>query len=240
MSTPELVVALRLVEHWPRIFPGVETLARWTAQSVRCVRNALRSLEEAGFIRTTHNPGRASSYEFLDEHGHGIRVPSLGPVKGAPRHVVPDTPAPDAAPPARGAGPTPARGAAEADPDLKQESKNEMEAFGARPLPKYEFDKSWRPKKEHREFGLSQGLTDQDILDRAEHCRRKRYEKPIKTEDDQFHRELIWLRNDKQSETFKNQQRKATYANRPDENPGRDRRAGDRPPEPLFGRSRAG
>lgn len=112
----ELLVALRLVEHWPRIFPGESTLVRWTRLSESSVRRALRRLEQEGIIRTLRNPGRGNGYEFLDNEGIPIKVGRLG------QTPVPQTAAPvrETAPPVPQTGPTPVPQTAEADPDLKQ------------------------------------------------------------------------------------------------------------------------
>lgn len=112
----ELLVALRLVEHWPRVFPGEATLVRWTRLSESTVRRALRKLEQARVIRTIRTPGRGNEYEFLDSEGAPIKVRSLGPTP------VPQTAAPvrETAPPVPQTGPPPVPQTAEADPDLKQ------------------------------------------------------------------------------------------------------------------------
>lgn len=109
ISQPALVVALRLVEHWPRIMPSVAGLAQFTKMSERNVRYALKELEERGVIAIQHVSGRRSVYQFI-----GVSIPHLGtPADSAPLHHVHPTPA-DSAPP------TPAPRAPEADKILKQ------------------------------------------------------------------------------------------------------------------------
>lgn len=232
LTTPELVVLLRLVEHWPRVFPGQIALARWTAQSERTVRDALSSLESKRILRIVRNPGRGNVYQFIDQDGNPMTTRGLGPTPagaaGPPRQELPVTPA-------GAAGPTPAGAAAEADPDLKQTTKQTMEAGtpGARPVPKFEFDPKWKPKEEHRRWGKEHGLTEAEMLERAEECRLKLYEHAFKTEDKQFSRELIWLVRDKETRKFK-ESRKANPHGL-NENPGRGRQPGDSH-ESVFGR----
>ncbi len=257
LSTPQLVVALRLVEHWPRIFPGEKTLARWTRLSERAVRDALHALEAGRLIQITRTPGRPNAYAFLDPQGGEIRVPSLGPTPAGaaapPRQELPH-------PPAGAAAPTPAGAAAEADPDLKQSSKQEEKAgsarelmphekaelrkaleppTGARPVGLYQFREAWKPPVRLRQLGLRElGLTDAEMVDRLKHCRLKLYERPFPSEEAQFERELRWLAEDKKTKAFR-EQRKANPHGL-DENPGARRRPGDTPPTPVFGRRGAG
>lgn len=223
-TSPQLLVALRLVEHFPNIFPGEQKLARWTRLGERTVRQALSELEAARVLRITRNPGRVNQYEFLDRSGNPIQsgVPDIGPTPagaaGPPRQELPGTPA-------GAAGPTPAGAAAEADPDLKQDPKREVEAGrarplmphelserrkaaeattpGARPVIRYEFREGWKPKRSHRELGISLGLTDEDIGARLHDCRNKVYEKGFTSEDKQFNRELAWAARDKETAAFK-------------------------------------
>lgn len=173
----ELLVALRLVEHWPRIFPGVESLVSWTRLSERTVRRSLRALERAGVIRTLHTPGRGNQYQFLDASGAPIRVLDLGGGVAKPRPQGPPTPRsqwPDppvtvTAPPVTVAGPTPVTVAAEADPDPKQEiqagnpKRESARARGAHTLPE-----TWEPTAEHATMARSLGL---DLSDQYERMR---------------------------------------------------------------------
>jgi hypothetical protein len=81
VTPTQRLIALRLVEHWPRIFPSVRTLCWWTGYSDRAVQKALRALELAGIIRTTRRFGKSSTYEFP-----GVSIPRLGHGAGlAPR-----------------------------------------------------------------------------------------------------------------------------------------------------------
>lgn len=97
------LVALRLVEHWPRVFPSVTSLAQWTGLSERSVRNALGELEGKRVISIDRRQGQSSVYSFV-----GVSIPDLGMVDdtpapdagvNGPRHHVQDTPAPRAGPP---------------------------------------------------------------------------------------------------------------------------------------------
>lgn len=92
---------------------------------------------------------------------------------------------------------------------------------GTVPAVRYAFREEWDPSHEHRARGLELGLTDEQILERAEHCRRKAYPAGIRSEDDQFFRELMWLRNDLEKTRFK----ESASARRRFENPGSDRTA---------------
>jgi len=229
-TSPQLLVALRLVEHFPNIFPGEQKLARWTRLGLSTVRQAIAELEAARILRVTRNPGRVNQYEFLDRAGNPITqgVPDIGPTPpgagGAPRQELDHTPP--------GAGsPTPPGAGSEADPDLKQDPKQEVEAGrasapeharalmphelaerrkaaeattpGARPVIRYEFREGWKPKRSHRELGISLGLTDHDIGARLHDCRNKVYEKGFTSEDKQFNRELAWAARDKETAAFK-------------------------------------
>lgn len=106
-------------------------------------------------------------------------------------------------------------------------SKRELgEATGAQPVGRFEFRKDWLPKPMHRERGRELGLTEDEMLDRAEDCRRKLYTHPIRSEDDQFFRELTWAARDKETRNARG---------RVNEHPGADRRR-----EPVFGGHGAG
>ncbi len=109
-------------------------------------------------------------------------------------------------------------------PGLLGPSKRELarsEPPGTTPGLRYAFSTEWDPSLEHRQRGLELGLTDEQILERAEHCRRKAYPAGIRSEDDQFFRELMWLRNDLEKQRF----RESASARRRFENPGSDRTA---------------
>ena len=85
------------------------------------------------------------------------------------------------------------------------------------------YDPDWEPSIEHRARGHEYGLSDEQILEREEHCRRKPHPHGFTTEDDDFFRQLLWLRNDVQTQKGKelaNRERHRT------ENPGSYRAAG--------------
>jgi helix-turn-helix protein len=74
------LIALRLVEHWPRIFPSLRSLCEFTGLKERAVRKAIRELERVGVIVTTPRPGSTSTYAFP-----GVSIPALGGVsRGGP------------------------------------------------------------------------------------------------------------------------------------------------------------
>jgi len=95
----------------------------------------------------------------------------------------------------------------------------EVTALGTRPAPKFDFAPGWEPSEDHRARGHELGLTDEEILAEAEDCARKTYERPIKSEDDQFYRELGWLAADKK----KNKHKLSNHERRQFENPGGER-----------------
>jgi hypothetical protein len=85
---------------------------------------------------------------------------------------------------------------------------------------RYTFDQNWKPHEEHRARGMELGLTDREIIARAEDCRLKPIKQGFFNEDDHFYRELAWAKRDKEIERAK----KEAYANRKDyELPGHDR-----------------
>jgi hypothetical protein len=98
------LVALRLVEHWPRIFPSLRTIGTYTGLAERTVRDALRELEKKHVIVTTRHEGKSSTYNFV-----GVSIPAFGgaprqePPEGepesGPRQNPPDPPAESAGPP---------------------------------------------------------------------------------------------------------------------------------------------
>lgn len=155
ISQPALVVALRLVEHWPRIMPSVAGLAQFTKMSERNVRYALKELEERGIIAIQHVSGRRSVYQFV-----GVSIPHLGtPADSAPLHHVQPTPA-DSAPP------TPAPRAPEADKILKQTREAGPRRRGAL---SHLVPESWQPNHNHRAmaegFGWSHVRFDAEVQD---------------------------------------------------------------------------
>jgi DNA-binding transcriptional MocR family regulator len=70
-------------------WPSIRTIVADTKFCERAVRNALRQLEQQHLLSVHQIAGRSSRYVLN--------------VTVQPRHEMPDTPAPDAAPPARGA-----------------------------------------------------------------------------------------------------------------------------------------
>lgn len=107
----------------------------------------------------------------------------------------------------------------------KRELQREAEAarLGATPAFKHKFDPNWEPHDEHRARGHELGLSDAQILEEAEDCRRKTYTQPFTSEDDHFFRELKWLANDLEKNRFKELTR---HDRERFEHPGRDRSAG--------------
>lgn len=263
LSAPQTLVALRLVEHWPDIYPGEKTLARWTQLGESTVRRALGELQAMKVIRIIRNPGRGNIYEFLDTEGNPIRrtVPNIGPwpvPQSDPARSERPPRSERAVTPSGASGVTPLGASAEADPDLKQDPKQEREAGarellphekaekrkaleppdGSRPAPLYRFRDGWKPKQSHRALGLELGLTEPEMLAELADCRDKVYERPIQSEDAQFRRELRWLAADKQTKKFR-EQRKANPHGL-DENPGSRRRIGEDSARSVFGGRRAG
>lgn len=257
LKSPQLLVALRLVEHWPNIYPGIATIARWTQLGESTVRRVLQELEALRVLRIEPDPGRVNRYHFLDRNGQVIPygVPDIGPTplgaSAPPRSERADTPLGASAP-------TPLGASAEADPDLKQETKQEGEAgarallpheksearkaleppTGARPAGLFQFREGWKPPLRLRQLGLQElGLTEAEMLAELADCRLKLYERPFRSEEAQFERELRWLAEDKKTKAFR-EQRKANPHGR-DENPGARRSANDVAPAPIFGRVRS-
>lgn len=138
LSSSAKIVALRLVEHWPRIMPSVASIAEFTGLSVRAAQYALRELEERDVVRTSKRKGARSTYEFV-----GVSIPDLGtPAESAPPplHQVHHTPA-------ESAPPTPAESAPEAD-----NSKADKKAGARKRGPLSHFVPSeWSPKQTHRD-----------------------------------------------------------------------------------------
>lgn len=106
------------------------------------------------------------------------------------------------------------------------------------PAPRFKFRSDWRPHKDDTARGREYGLTDDEMRDRAEHCRLKLYDKPFSSEDEQWRRELLFMKKDKETQRFR-EQRKANPHGL-DEHPGRKRKPDEPRPDPVFGRPRAG
>jgi hypothetical protein len=123
-------------------------------------------------------------------------------------------------------------------PELPQPRSPPSEPGDGSPSPRIKFRADWKPTRDAREYGRQLGLTDDEMRDRAEHCRLKLYTHAFSTEDEQFRRELLWLRNDKETQRLR-EQRKAN-PNGLDENPGTHRRSDDPHSKPFFGRTSTG
>ncbi len=104
----------------------------------------------------------------------------------------------------------------------RRERQREAEAarLGTTPALKHKFDPDWEPHEQHRIRGHENGFTDEEILEKAEDCRRKTYKHPFDNDDDQFFRELGWMKKDRETKRFQEQER---HGRERFENPGRDR-----------------
>jgi hypothetical protein len=122
-------------------------------------------------------------------------------------------------------------------PELQQ-AKPRGRTPGARGVPVFEFPPDWKPTKAHQQLGRELGLTDEDILQRAFHCKNKTYEHPFTDPDRQFNRELAWAKTEKETATHKKElhERRATRS----ETPGATRSPNDKRPPPVFGGKRSG
>lgn len=109
-------------------------------------------------------------------------------------------------------------------PPSKREQAREAAAAqlttGGAAVLRYRFDPDWDPSPAHRAQGREYGLTDKEILERAEDCRRKPIKHGFLSEDEHFFRELGWMKNDREKRVFKTQSERDAF-----ENPGRERRA---------------
>ena len=96
-----------------------------------------------------------------------------------------------------------------------------LETPGTQPALRYQFPPDWIPRKRHRARGIELGLTEDEILERAEDCRLKPIKQGYVDEDKHFMRELTWAARDKETRKAKEQ----AYANRKDfETPGHNRK----------------
>ncbi len=132
-----------------------------------------------------------------------------------------------------GSSPDPDSDAREAEgPPLKQAAPRGLTP-GARPVLLFKFPKGWKPTKDHKTLGHSLGLTDEQMLERAFHCRNKTYEHGFSDPDDQFNRELAWLRTEVETANHKKaiHERRANHS----ETPGNTRSSSDKRPAPVFG-----
>lgn len=158
------VVAVRLVEHWPRIMPSIAGLAEAVGFSERAVRYALEELESLKVIRVVRVKGRRSEYEFLSAAGEAIVIPEMPAIEtlapaaafggDGPRHVVPTTPAPAAYPPRHQ---LPTKQTREAD---KKAGGRQRRAALSHFVPS-----EWQPKDAHREKskGAPPGHFDREL-----------------------------------------------------------------------------
>jgi hypothetical protein len=107
----------------------------------------------------------------------------------------------------------------------RRERRSEAEAarLGTTPVLRHEFRRDWRPNEDHQQRGHELGLSDEDILKRAEDCRKKPIKHGFYDEDDHFFRELTWAARDASTERFK---RMSQHERDRFENPGRDRATG--------------
>ncbi len=102
-------------EQTGRCDPSLPLLAQETGLCIRAVRQALRTIEAAGHISSIPRPGGTPLYRLhpttpaADAAHPGTTCPPAG---NAPRHQMPPTPAPHAAPPRHHMPPTPAPHAA--------------------------------------------------------------------------------------------------------------------------------
>lgn len=90
--------------------------------------------------------------------------------------------------------------------ELKQSSR-ELGTFGA-PALSFSFKEGWQPNAEHRARGQELGLTDDEMLARADDCLLKAYPHGFKSEDAQFMRELAWAARDKEKAKFEETRRR--------------------------------
>jgi hypothetical protein len=107
ITGPKKAVLIALADHADadgKCWPSIARLVQFSGFGERAVRMALRELEQIGLLATVHLQGRLSRYD--------LAVPEVTPAPDAaptparhaaldtgPRHDVPHTPAPDAAPP---------------------------------------------------------------------------------------------------------------------------------------------
>ncbi|HEU4582675.1 MAG TPA: hypothetical protein VFS67_30670 [Polyangiaceae bacterium] len=93
-------------------------------------------------------------------------------------------------------------------------------AAGIPPGLRYRFRPDWDPSPEHRARGREYGLSDEEILQRAEDCRRKPIKHGFLDEDEHFFRELGWMKADRETRVFKTRGEREAF-----ESPGLHRRA---------------
>lgn len=188
-------------------------------------------LEPAGFSPARVPTPTPTPYSrSLVRSGSGSRVASPAP------NPVESTYASSDATPLHGDPPVEAPELPE--PLVKTRSPPSEPAGESAPTPRLKFSPDWKPTKDARDYGRQLGLTDDEMRERAEHCRLKLYTHPFSTEDEQFRRELLWLRNDKETKQFREQRKSNPHGL--DENPGATRRSDDPRSKPVFGRASSG
>lgn len=109
----------------------------------------------------------------------------------------------------------------------RREQRREAEAarLGVTPALRIHFDPAWEPNEEHRARGFELGLTEAQMLERAEDCRRKPIKHGFTTEDDHFFRELSWLAADLKKQRFQGPHQGSRHERERFETPGADRAA---------------
>ncbi len=109
----------------------------------------------------------------------------------------------------------------------RREQAREAEAarLGVTPTLRIHFDPNWEPNEAHRARGFELGLTEAQMLERAEDCRRKPIKHGFTTEDDHFFRELSWLAADLKKQRFQGQRQGSRHERDRFETPGADRAA---------------
>jgi DNA-binding transcriptional ArsR family regulator len=250
------LVALRLAKHWPHIFPGVQDIAHHTSLDERTVRRALKRLRDDGVILVHKRHNNSSIYEFP-----GVAIPALGnkpPLPEVPGTAPPpgaESKVPGTAPARTGHSARSGPGTApyklsieesiegskecEARTLLPHEESEKRKLERAEPTPGttpvflHKFPKDWNPSDAHIAKAMELGISPADFKERVEHARLKTYVSPFTDPDDQFSRELLFLRTDLQTKKFKDSNRKAA-----NEYPGRNRSVDDDRPAPVFGRVR--
>lgn len=93
-------------------YPSIAQVSTRTCLSERAVRNAIRDLEDMGYVRSVSRLGTSTMYHLSTSPvSDAPPARRAAPAANAPRHQMPPTPAPDAPPPRHDVPPTPARGA---------------------------------------------------------------------------------------------------------------------------------
>jgi len=111
-------------------------------------------------------------------------------------------------------------------PPSRREQRLEAEAarLGNTPPVLHEMPANWWADEEDHLYGVSIGLTAEEILERAEHASKKFYPSGFADPRKQFHRDLLHYRKDRDAQRGREMSRTARDNF---EHPGRDRRRGD-------------